>query len=84
MVVLLNDKAMYGVTVRYAYCDNAWENEAFEWLCKQEGMGVKLEYTMSGTLQQNGRVERKFTTLCNQVHAMMNSVKFYPSLKNCL
>ena len=42
MMSLLKDlKAMYGVTESY---DNAGENEAYEWLCKQEGMEIKFKY----------------------------------------
>ena len=32
-------------------------------------MGIKFEYTVSSTLQQNDRVERKFATIFNWIHA---------------
>ncbi len=35
-------------------CDNAGENVALEMSCKQEGLGIKFEYTAPGTPQQNG------------------------------
>ena len=55
MVVLLKDlKAIEDIDIRYFHCNHAGENESFERLCKQEGMDVKLEYTMPGTLQKNG------------------------------
>ena len=59
------------VTVRYAHCGIAVEHEAFEWLCKQKEMDVNFEYTMPGTPQQNGQLERKVTTLFNWVYAML-------------
>ena len=81
MSFLKDLKATYSVTVRYVHCDNAGENEA---LCKQKEMGVNFEYTMPGTVQQNGQVERKFTSLFTLVHAMLNSRKFSPFLRNGL
>ena len=50
---LKNLRATHGISVKTACCDKAKENVAFESLCKQEGMGVKLEYTKPGTPQQN-------------------------------
>ena len=35
--------ATYGVNVRYIHCNNAEENEAFDWSYNQKGMGVKFE-----------------------------------------
>ena len=35
-------KAIYGITVRYICCDDDRENEVFQQLCKQEGIGVKF------------------------------------------
>ena len=37
-------KSTQSVDVDYIYCDNAGENESFEWLCKWEGMCIKFEY----------------------------------------
>ena len=39
-------------------------------------MGVNYEYTIPGTQQQNEQAERKYATLLNWVHAMLNSGKF--------
>ena len=47
-------KATYRVNVSYVNCDNAGKNEAVEWLCKQEGIGLYFKYTTPDTLQQNG------------------------------
>ena len=33
-------KATYGIDVMYARCDNAGENDDFEWACKQQWMGI--------------------------------------------
>ena len=77
MLVLMNDlKAKYNLQVQCLQCDNAGENQAFEQTCNQEGLGIKLEYTVPGTPQQNGRVKCKFATFFNRAHAMLNSGKF--------
>ena len=36
-------KAIYSFTVWYGDCYSTGENEAIEWLYKQEGIGVKFE-----------------------------------------
>ena len=51
--------------------DNSGENNALEKLCKQEGLGIKFEYTAPGTPQQNGRVERKFQTLYRRLRSSL-------------
>ena len=65
-------KAVYGINVRYIYCDNVGENKT---LSKKKMMNVKFKYTTPGTPQQNGRVEEKCITLCNRVHAMLSGWK---------
>ncbi len=40
--------------VNYICCNNAGENVALEMAYKQEGLGIKFEYTAPGTPQQNG------------------------------
>ena len=77
MLVLINNlKTKYNLQVQRLHCKNAGENQAFEWTCDQEGLGIDFEYTAPGTPQQNGHVERKFATLFNRVCAMLNSGKF--------
>ena len=56
-------KATFGVNVKYMCCENAGENKAFEWLCKQEVIGAKFEYIAFGAQQQNGRVESYYIPL---------------------
>ena len=56
----------------------------YERACKQEGMGVHLNTPHPVHHNKNGRVERKFATLFNRVHAMLNSSKFSPFLRNGL
>ena len=55
---------------------NSKENKALEPLCKQEGVSVQFKYTAPCMAQQNGRMERKFATLFNQLHAMLKDWKF--------
>ena len=45
---------------------------AFEYDAKEEGLGLTFEYTLPGTPQQNGKVERKLTTLMGRAQAVMN------------
>ncbi len=66
--------------VKYIHCDNAGENVALEMACKQEGLGIKFEYTAPGTPQQNGQVERKFATMYGKVQAMLNDAKLIAAL----
>ncbi len=70
--------------VKYIRCDNAGENVALEMACKQEGLGIKFEYTAPGTPQQNGRVERKFATMYGKVRAMLNDAKLTAALRKKL
>ena len=42
MVGLL--KATKCIDIKYVHCINAGKNDAFEWLYKQEGMGIKCAY----------------------------------------
>ena len=69
-------KATHGVNVRYVHFDKAKECDAFEWLCKQKGMGVTFDYTAPGISQKSGRVKRAFTTLLNQICALLNGGQF--------
>ena len=52
--------------------DNAGENKILVKSCDQNEMGIKFEYTASGTLQQIGVVERVLVTLIGRGRAMMN------------
>ena len=53
-------------------------------MCKQEGMGIKFEYTAPGIPQQNGKIEKKFATLYNRVQAVLNERTFPSLLRNGL
>ena len=70
--------------VQYLCYDNAGENVIFKRACKQEELGVNLEYKAPGMPQQNGFIEQKFATLFNQVCAMLNGEKFTTNLCNGL
>ena len=77
MLVLIKDlKTKFNLHVQRFHCNNAGENQAFQWACNQKGLGIDFEYTAPGILQQNGHIEHKFTTLFNRVHAMLNGGKF--------
>ena len=73
MIGLIKDlKNKYNLQVQYLHCNNTGENIAFKKACKQKGLGVDFKYTAPDKLQQNGSIDRKFSTLFNQVNVMLN------------
>ena len=82
LIKILKNK--FNLQVKYLCCNNVGENFAFEKAYKEEGLGVDFKYTAPGTPQQNGCIEEKFSTLFNQVHAMLNGGKFNAYLQNDL
>ena len=42
MALIKEIKFTNWINIRYIQCDNTIENEAFNRLCKQEGMGIKF------------------------------------------
>ena len=71
--LIKNLKNKYNIQVQYLCCNNTSENVALEKACKQEGLGVDIEYTAPGMPQQNG---------C--IYAMLNGRKFNAFLCNGL
>ena len=65
----INDQQ--GNKLKLIRCDNTGENRNLEEICYKLGLGTKFEYTIVVTLQQNGRIERKFITLYGRVRSMM-------------
>ena len=63
--------------MKYAWSNNAGENEDFEWVCNQEGMGIEFKYTALGIPPENGCVEWKIAIIFNGINAMLNGGKFY-------
>jgi hypothetical protein len=63
-------KTKYNYEVKFLRCDNAGENKSTKNLCNKLGFAVDLKFTAPDTPQQNGRVERKFTTLYGCVQAI--------------
>ena len=51
-------KTAKDIDIQHICSNDDSENEAFERLCKQEGMGVEFEYTTPDPPQQNGQFER--------------------------
>ena len=68
-IVELKDK--YEIVVKTIRCDNAGENMKFEEHAREEGLALTFEYTAPNTPQQNGRCERKLTTLYGRARAML-------------
>ena len=67
-------KQAYDIDVKIIRCDNSGENNSLQKACKQEGLGIKFEFTAPDTPQQNGRVERRFPTLYGRVRAMLHNI----------
>jgi len=64
---LKNLKAQWNMQVKFIRCNNGGENIKLEQTCREEGLGIKFEFTSPGSPQYNGRVERKFATLYSKV-----------------
>ena len=84
MALLKDLKALQDIDVKYIHFNNVGDNEAFERLCKDEGMCVKFMYTMPCTPQQSRRVKWKIVTMCNKVQSMLNGGKFSCFLRSDL
>ena len=79
-----NLKNKYNLQVQSLHCDNASENQAFEWTCKQEGLGVEFEHTPPSMPRQNAHFKQKFATLFNWICTMLNGGKFTTYFQNGL
>jgi len=58
--------------VYHIRCDNAGENRALENASIDKELSIVFEYTASRTPQQNGVVERAYTTMLGKTRAIMN------------
>ena len=63
-----------GTAVASIRLDNSGENRTLKASCKQEGVGIKFEFTAPNTPEQNRRIERKFATLYGRMRVMMNAI----------
>ena len=61
-------------------CDNVGENIQFEEKLIQIGKNINVEILAPNTPQQDGIVERAFTTLYSRVRAIMNYAFFERNL----
>ena len=76
---LIHIRKHHDVDVKFIRLDNAGENKNFREECKKYPhlSHIFFEFTVPGTPQQNGRIERSFaTTLYGKVHAMLNCAGF--------
>ena len=76
-----------GIKVRKIRCDNAGENQTLKKECEKRRMNIIFEFTSPGTPQQNGKVERSFSTnesnvkwsktqRCRQIRTLGRMCKF--------
>ena len=70
--------------VRCKHCDKAGENKKLEEKCNADRLGMILEYTATGTPQQNAYVECAFPTIMGRARAMMNFGGFTTSKRRQL
>ena len=70
-----------GITITKFRCDDAGENKVFaNWLEKSR-FNIQMEFTGAATPQQNGVVERAFSTLTGIMRAMMKEAGLAEELK---
>ena len=70
-----------GIKVKVFRCDNAAENEKFKEKIIKLGMD---KFSAPGTPQQNGVVERAFTTLYGRVQAILNDANIDGDIRKSL
>ena len=61
----------HGIKIKVMRCNNAEENRKMEEACIELVLCTKFEYITVRTLQQNGRIKKKLTTLNGTVRSMM-------------
>ena len=69
-------KARHEIQVKTIRCDNDGESKVLGRVSDKTELGIIFEYTVPGTPQQNGVVERAFVTVMGLARAMMNHVGF--------
>ena len=69
-------KARHEIQVKIIRCDNAGENKVLERESDKNELRTIFEYTIPGTPQQNGVVERAFVTVMERARARMNHAGF--------
>jgi hypothetical protein len=73
------------VKIKNIRLDNAGENNTLQKEVQQDKeLNIIFEFTAPYTPQQNGKIERKFTTLWGKVRTMLNSAKLPWNLRNKL
>jgi len=73
MILLIKElQDQENIVVKKIQCDNLGENATFQAMAKEEGLGLHFEFMACQTLQQNGRIKRKFATLFGRVRLMLN------------
>jgi hypothetical protein len=72
------------MTIEFLRLDDAGETFAVEKACKQQHLGLKLEFSGPRTPQRNGKVEGKFQTLYGRIGAMFNNLGIDEEIRNGL
>ena len=67
--------------VKFLRCDNAGENKRFQQEVERSNYKINFEFTSSNTPQQNGMVERAFTTSYGRIRSMFLECRFKESTK---
>jgi hypothetical protein len=75
----------HAVEVRFLRCDNSGENNRLQQeLAADTKLYIEFEFTAPYSPQQNGQIERKFTTIWGKVRTTLNGTKLPWSLRNKL
>jgi hypothetical protein len=82
MMVLFIDLKIPSIDVKFIRCDHAGENKAFYEECRYKGIKIRFEFLGLRTPQRNGKVERKFQTLCGRIRATLNCAGLKDHLRN--
>jgi hypothetical protein len=82
VMTLLTDLKIAGINVKYIRCDDFGDNKALFEACQAQGYGVKFEFSVPRTPQQNGKVERKFQTFFGRIRAILNSAGLKDHLRS--
>jgi transposase InsO family protein len=75
----------HNINVKFVRMDNAVENKTFQQEAEMDSkLNLIFEVTAPYTPQQNGKIERKFTTIWGKLFTMLSSFKLQWNLRNKL
>jgi hypothetical protein len=79
---LLADLKIANWIVKFIRCDDAGENMTMKNDPEIKSFGIKFEFSGTRPAQRNGKIERKFQTLCGRIRAMLNGAGLEGELRD--